>query len=227
MVDRVLDVIAPHICCSCGQENAILCDNCYFDIIDDPYCRCIVCSQPSTLSSLCGSCRGGLGATDVWVVSERYGAIKELVDRYKFERVRTAADVIAHLLSDRLPLLPRETIVCYIPDVPAHRRQRGYDHMQRVATLFAQRRSLDMRPLLTRCTFHSQRGLHRDKRLLMQKDAFIATSLPSDRPIVLLDDIYTTGGTLSAGVQALVAAGANEVYCGIVARQPLDDMTDL
>ncbi len=227
MIDRVLDLVAPHICCSCGRENAILCENCYFDIIDEPYARCVVCMQPSSVTNICSACRAAQGTTDVWVVSERYGAVKELVDRYKFERVRSAADVIASLLNDRLPLLPRETIACYIPDVPSHRRQRGYDHMQRVATLFAKKRGLDAKPLLTRRTFHSQRGLSRDKRLNAQKDAFVVPSLPSGRSVLLLDDIYTTGGTLTAGVQALLAAGANEIYCGIVARQPLDDTADL
>lgn len=227
MIDRVLDLIAPHICCSCGHENAILCDNCYFDIIDEPYAQCVICMLPSASSNLCSTCRVGLGVADMWAVSERLSAVKELVDRYKFERVRTAADTIAQLLNDRLPLLPRETIVCYIPDVPAHRRQRGYDHMKRVAVLFAKRRGLDMQPLLRRRTFHSQRGLSRDKRLVVQKDAFVCPSLPLDRPVLLLDDIYTTGATLGAGVQALLSAGANEVYCGIVARQPLDDMRDL
>ena len=227
MIDRVLDLLAPHICCSCGQENAILCENCYFDIIDEPYARCVMCAQPAATANICSACRDILGVTDAWVVSERYGAVKELVDRYKFERVRKAAEVIVQLLDDRLPLLSRETIVCYIPDVPAHRRQRGYDHMQRIAVLFAKRRGLDVSPLLRRRTFHSQRGLPRKQRLEIQKDAFVVTSLPSGRPVLLLDDIYTTGGTITAGIQALIAAGANEVYCGIVARQPLDDSADL
>ena len=226
MIDRVLDLVAPHICCSCGRENAILCENCYFDIIDEPYARCVGCLQPAGNTNICSGCRGTLGATDAWVVSERSGAVKELIDKYKFERVRSAADVISHLLHDRLPLLQRETIVCYIPDVPAHRRQRGYDHMQRVAVLFAKERGLKMLPLLSRRTFHSQRGLPRKQRLEIQKDAFIVPSLPSGRPVLLLDDIYTTGGTISAGVQALLAAGVSEVYCGIVARQPLDDTTN-
>jgi predicted amidophosphoribosyltransferase len=227
MIDRVLDLVAPHICCSCGRENAILCENCYFDIIDEPYARCVVCTQPAGTTNICSGCRGVIGASGVWVVSERYGAVKELIDRYKFERVRSAADVISRLVHDRLPLLPRETIVCYIPDVPAHRRQRGYDHMQRVAALFAKERGLETLPLLHRRTFHSQRGLPRKRRLEMQKDAFVVPTLPSGHPVLLLDDIYTTGGTITAGVQALLAAGANEVYCGIVARQPLDDSADL
>ena len=227
MIDRVLDLLAPHICCSCGRENAILCENCYFDIIDEPYARCVVCTKPSAYSNVCSPCRTKLGVADMWAVSERLGAVKELVDRYKFERVHTGANVIAQLLHDRLPLLNRETIVCYIPDVPAHRRQRGYDHMRRVAISFAKRRKLAMKPLLTRRTFYSQRGLPRKKRLVVQQDAFTANPLPPSCTVLLLDDIYTTGATLGAGVQALLEAGANEVYCGIVARQPLDGTADL
>jgi competence protein ComFC len=227
MIDRLLGLIAPHICCSCGQENAILCENCFFDIIDEPFSRCLHCQNPAISSNLCSVCRDKLELDDAYVVSARVGAVKRLIDLYKFENVHEASRRIVQLLDARLPRLPEGTVVCYIPDIPAHRRQRGYDHMKRIAKGFANTRHLTTLPLLSRQTFYSQRGLTRKERLARQNNAFSVTTTTPIEHCLLLDDIYTTGATLRAGVAALRAAGIQHVYVGLVARQPLDEQADL
>lgn len=225
MIDHLLRLVAPHICCSCGHENAVLCENCFFDIKDEPFGRCIGCLQPTSGGNVCGTCRVSFGVTNAWVVGERTDALKQLLDLYKFERVHEAAEVTARLLDASLPILPSETVVCYVPDIPAHRRQRGYDHMKRIAQLFAERRGLVLSPLLNRHTYRSQRGRSKNERQVAQENAFYATS--HHKHVLLIDDIYTTGATLSAGTKALHVGGVQNVYLGVVARQPLDDMRDL
>lgn len=226
MIDRLIGLLAPHICCSCGQENALLCENCYFDIIDEPFSQCIVCVQPTVGSNLCRVCRTNTDIEDAWVVGARTDALKELIDLYKFERVHEGSQVAGRLLDARIPQLSEDTIVCYIPDIPSHRRQRGYDHVRRIAESFASRRGMTVTSLLSRKTYHSQRGLTRDQRMKRQQDAFVVRQA-NVKQCLLIDDIYTTGATLRAGVDALHRAGVERVYVGIIARQPLDDHTDL
>ncbi len=228
MIDRLLGLIAPHICCSCGVKNAILCQSCRFDIIDEPFLQCVECLQPTPGSNICSGCRAGLRAQMCWVVSQRTGGLKKLIDLYKFDHVHEAADRLAELLDARIAELPLDTIVTYVPDIANHRRQRGHDHMQLVATRFAARRGLQVVPLLSRATQRSQRGLKRVDRLKNQQDAFRVDASPDpETPVLLIDDIYTTGATLRAGVDALQAAGSATVYAAIIARQPLDHSHDL
>jgi predicted amidophosphoribosyltransferase len=53
----------------------------------------------------------------------------------------------------------------------------------------------------------------REERLLNVKDAFEASSaLAQDQTILLVDDVYTTGATLSACADVLLASGATAVY---------------
>ena len=227
MIDRLLGLIAPHICCSCGDENAILCENCFFDIIEEPFSRCVECLKPTSGSDLCSGCASLLPVDGVWVVGTRRDAIKELIDLYKFEHNYEAATYIAKLLHMRLPQLPEGTVICYIPDIPQHRRQRGFDHMKLIATRFAKLRHSTVLPLLQRQTFYSQRGLTKRQRMVRQERAFMVEKAADIEHCLLLDDVYTTGATIKAGVAALHGAGIEHVYVGVVARQPLDEQTDL
>lgn len=219
MLDRLLGVVAPHICCACETENALVCESCLNDIIETGFEQCMVCLKPAA-SNLCLTCRAAAPYDEAWVVSERSGGVRELIDRYKFDRATAGADMLARLLDARLPVVPAQTIVTYIPDIALHRRQRGYDHMARVARAFAARRSLSCWPLLTRLTSLSQRGADKKERITRQAGAFRAE--PSiDRPVVLIDDICTTGATITAGAAALRAVSAHPVFVAVVARQPL------
>lgn len=222
MLDHILDVIAPHICCACGLKTGVLCSHCKYDIISEGYDCCIVCAKPSAASNMCGACRPGVAYDDAWVLGERRGGLQAVIDQYKFKRVRTAASVLAELLDMRLPQLPPTTIIAYIPTISSHRRQRGYDHMQRVAWLLARRRGLTVAPLLTRRTSLPQRAASsRAERLLRQDGAFVAARVVSS-PVLLLDDVYTTGATITAGVTALRAVSDQPIFVAVAARQPFD-----
>lgn len=227
MIDRLLSIIAPHICCSCGHENAILCENCFFDITDEPFSQCVDCMQPTVDGNLCRRCETHGPIKNLWVVGNRTGAVKKLIDLYKFEHNREAATRIASLLDARLPQLPAGTVVCFIPDIPAHRRKRGLDHMSVIATEFAKLRLLKTLPLLQRQTFHSQRGLSKAQRLQQQDGAFLVNQSPDIENCLVLDDVYTTGATVRAAAKALRDAGIENIYVGLVARQPLDEQADL
>ena len=221
MLDRVLSLIAPHICCSCGQNKALLCNYCFYDIISDGFDQCLVCLRPTVHSNLCTTCRPKRAFDDAWVVSERAEGLRELIDRYKFDRVQSADRVLVRLLDARLPQLPPDTIVTYIPTINAHRRQRGYDHMQRLAVGFASIRQLPTEPLLRRMTSLPQRGFTREEREVRQRGAFEARR-DVTQPVLLLDDIYTTGATIAAGVAALRARSSSPIFVSAIARQPFD-----
>ena len=99
MLDRLLDVFAPHICCSCGRQNALLCEYCHYDIVSEAFHRCIVCLKPTVDTNLCSRCRPAAVYDDAWCVNERSDGLKELIDRYKFDRARAGAAILASPVS--------------------------------------------------------------------------------------------------------------------------------
>jgi len=220
MIDRLLELVAPHHCFGCGKIGTVLCAVCKYDIIEDAYSGCLVCAAPS-LSGVCSMCKTTY--QKAWCVGNREGVLEQLINAYKFERVKRAAVELGALLDEALPVLPPETIIVPVPTVHSHIRVRGYDHALLLAQEFAKRRKLQVKPLVQRSTATSQRGLNKRARMKEAKQAFYCQTIPDATvPYLVIDDIVTTNATLRYAAGALQDAGANTVWAGVVARQPLE-----
>ena len=220
MVNRLLRLIAPHYCYGCGEVGVSLCSNCKYDITSDGLDGCIVCAQP-TLTGICRTCHTSFDKA--WCIAERRGAIRRLIDAYKFERVIDASDVLAELLDTYLPVLPRSTVIVPVPSASAHIRQRGYDHVDRVASRLARRRGLQLGRVIERVGSEIQRGSTKSKRHEQAERSYRCRQrLDPDRQYLIVDDVVTTGATVSACASALKRAGAQHVWVATIARQPLD-----
>lgn len=202
-----------------------MCDNCFFDIVEETFAQCVACLRPVANDNICQNCKLILNVDNGWVVASRSGAVKKLVDLYKFERTQEACGVLARLLDARLPQISN-LLVTSVPTIPSHRRQRGYDHMELLARKLANARGLDYKSLLIRKTTLPQRGFNRSERLKRQKGAFKAEQVLG-APVLLIDDVFTTGATIRSAVGALRDAGCTQVYIALVCRQMLDDLSDL
>ena len=90
--------------------------------------------------------------------------------------------------------------------------------MKIVAEKFAKIRGLKCEKLLFRESSDSQHDKNaRERKLLADKMFSVRPNPPAK--ILLLDDIWTTGATMSAATKLLLDAGAEEVSLGIVAKQ--------
>lgn len=227
MFDKILEIVAPHTCCGCGQVGSILCEHCINDIISEPFPFCLVCFGPVAIDNLCRTCRKNTLLENAWVVGARKDALRQLIDLYKFERSVAADTVLAALLARRLPSLPEDMIVTYIPTTAVHIRQRGYDTMERVAFELAKTKGLHVVPLIDRKIDIVQKGAGRKQRLEQQYEALSARITDGFGSILLIDDVCTTGGTVRAAVKRLKEAYNQPVYVAVIARQPLDDTSDL
>ena len=219
MIDDLLGYIAPHHCFGCNKTGTVLCDNCKYDIVDDGFSGCVVCGRPS-LVGICARCKTTY--EKAWCVGDREGVLERLIDAYKFERVKRASVELAFLFDAILPVLPRDTVVIPVPTIQSHVRVRGYDHALLLAREFAKQRGLTVSTDLKRRNSISQRGLTKRERLSAAKQAFYCDKTLQPRPYLLLDDVVTTNATLRYCAKALQAAGADNVWVAVIARQPLD-----
>jgi ComF family protein len=156
-------------------------------------------------------------------VGKRSDVLQRLIDLYKFERTQAASVTLGDLLLSVLPDLPAHTVVVPVPTISSHIRQRGYDHMKRIARYVAKKRRLTVSYDLIRRTHTTQRSASAAQRKVQAKEAFaVRKPLSNTSPYLLIDDIYTTGSTVRYAAQTLKDAGASDVWVAIIARQTLD-----
>jgi len=221
MIDDLLAILAPHPCYGCGKIGTLLCDNCKYNIINEYANSCIACGKLAGNEGVCRSCstpyvRG-------WCIGERTNELQMLIDGYKFQYERAAYRPLADLLLNCIDQLPGNTVVVPISTISSHIRQRGYDHTYLIAREFARRRGLKLQRPLLRLTKSTQRNANRATRIAQAKRAFcVSQKLSHAVPYLLIDDVITTGSTLTYATLAMKAAGAREVWVAAIARQPLD-----
>lgn len=222
MLDTLLSFIAPHHCCGCGQTGALLCDYCKYDIMTDRSVGCIVCGGPSP-AGICSTHR--VPYAKAWVVAERSGPLKTMLDTMKFEFARAGAIEAGRLLAEVLPDIPRDVVVVPVPTIAPHIRERGYDHAYLIARTFARAKGLKCQQLLERRTNTKQVGATKRQRLKQAEVAFRGRHVGDQMhgTYLVIDDIVTTAATAHYAAKVLRDAGADEVWFAAVARQPLDE----
>ena len=187
-------------------------------IIDEPFSNCLVCAVPVASESLCS--KHHLPYSRAWCVSARKGALKNVIDDYKFNRALSAHLVLSELVHQRLPDLPVVEVVP-VPTTPRNIRIRGYDHISLLAEDLAKKRSWGMAPLLSRrsnVTQHFAKTAADRRR--QAKDFFeISRPVSTEKTYLVIDDIFTTGATLECAADCLRQAGATDVWAVVIVRQ--------
>lgn len=145
------------------------------------------------------------------------GVGRELVARLKYRNARSTVPWLAAGLAD-LGAARLAEVVTWVPTTGPRRRSRGFDQGRLLATAVARRLRLPCRPLLRRLGGSGQTGLSRAERLAGPK--LEAALRGPCRSVLLVDDVVTTGATLSAAARALRGAGVEQVHAVVAARRP-------
>ena len=203
IVERLLQIVAPHPCLECGKVGTILCPSCKYDINHEPFLGCFMCGAPQT-SGICTHHK--LPVERSFVVGRRTGSLKGLLDVLKFSRAKEAAKIAAELLNYRLPCLPAYTVLVPIPTSAAHIRQRGYDQVDLVVRYIAALRGLPIERLLVWTKNTTQHSVNRAQRATQAQDLYKlapGAQVNSNHTYLIIDDIITTGATVRAAVRVL------------------------
>jgi ComF family protein len=159
------------------------------------------------------------------------GGLRELIHLLKYEQVRPAAGALGRMLAEavaRLESFWAAPPVAVVP-VPLHvrkLRQRGFNQSElivREALKIAARSgrlALHSGVLERRRETQSQTGLTRHQRRENIRGAFamVRPEQITGREVVLVDDVFTTGTTVSECARLLRRAGASKIYVATVAR---------
>lgn len=211
-----------HLCWECArriryQSNEAFCARCGRDI-----------PGPHADGFVCTACRAHPPGFDLARSAAHFeGPARELVHGLKYYRADYLVPDLVDLLEachSRHYAEERIDLVCPVPLHPARQRERQYNQAALLAGELADRLGLPcFGDLLVRTRdTPTQTHLGADARRANVRGAFEIHSVLSDwvegRTVLLLDDVMTTGATLSEAAHALRAAGAARILALTVAR---------
>lgn len=152
-----------------------------------------------------------------------HGSVKDSLHRYKFSGATAYADIYSEFI---VKCIDENQISCdsitWVPLSRRRLRKRGYDQAELLAKLIA--KHLGQRPVrllkkLRDTPPQSQTGSAEKRRAnIVGAYVCLRPERVQGKRILLVDDIVTTGATLSEAAKVLKKAGAKEVICATLAR---------
>jgi predicted amidophosphoribosyltransferase len=215
----LLDLLLPRRCLVCGAEGSQLCVSCRDGLprVEAPLCdRCgAPTAWPVQRCLECAGRRLGFSRARAAVVYDT--SVQRLVAGWKERGLRRLAEEVAELIAKRIQP-PGAAVVTFVPADRGRGAARGHHPAARLAGALAGHFRLSCEELLVRPrSSERQRGLTLAERRRNVAGAFEATG-PVAGTVLLVDDVYTSGATVSAAASALRAAGAARVDVVTFAR---------
>src|SRR3954463_3416035 len=208
-----IHAIRGKVCSICGEKVL----SSYAENDADGLLRCPVCrrvDRPFLRAVAYGSYDGGL---------------RDLIYLLKYNGVRPAGHVLGRMLAEAFAKLeaefgPDQVLVIPVPLYKGKRRQRGFNQAESIARAALKNSPNRLRLVTdalvrTRAT-QSQIGLTSHQRRENMRGAFAVARAAevTGREILLVDDVYTTGTTVTECARVLAKAGAAKVWVATVAR---------
>ena len=201
---RLFDLLIPPLCAACGRhcaDRAHLCGRCR---------RRLASARP-----LRGV--GPQGVDRAWSSAPHEGVARDLVVALKFRRLLPVAALMAEHIDRLAPDVLLGGEVVPVPTAPLRTCGRGFDPAREIAAALAARRGLPLSSCLRRGGTGRQVGRRRGERI--GRPPAIRPAGPVPRSVLLVDDVLTTGATISACARALRQGGARRVVAVTFSRR--------
>ena len=203
--------------------------------------RCFLCGAllPWDAGTLCPRCRkeadgvllreekNVFGCSSLYWAADYAGDLRHAMERFKFKGGRTGAEFFGGFLLrlfEEYKLASLADGIAFIPMPPERLRARGYNQAEVLADFLGKVTGLPVyrNLLLRRGRSETHRAKDRAERRRITEESYEAGpgTLPAGTCLLLVDDIVTTGGTMSAAARLLREKGAADVIGLVPLRTP-------
>lgn len=203
--------------------------------------RCTFCQKllQKDETNICNRCRRELPIierpikrgrffSECYAVASYADKVAESLKRYKFYGMQQYAGTYGELLA---MCLLRENavfdIITWVPISKKRRRKRGFDQSFLLAEAVAKELNApciaSLRKVRDNRAQSSLRGVEVRQANVINSYSAVNAELFANRRVLLIDDIITTGATLSECSRVLLTAGAASVVCATLAATQLSE----
>jgi ComF family protein len=240
-LESIFGVLFPSECrlCHTPLDNVSripVCRECLAAIEPVRAPQCVVCGDRLVSAQLlmgdgrCASCRNFEPEFERAVSFGEYeGGLRGLIHLLKYESITPVAGPLGSMMAEAIKelLAGRGCLQPLLVPVPLHNsrsRSRGFNQAELIARSAARNLSpgleVDSGILVRKRDTISQVGLSREERMENVRGAFRinAPERVKGRILIVVDDVMTTGTTLSECARVLKRAGAERVWAATVAR---------
>ncbi len=233
LLEAAVSLLYPPVCTLCGgktRAGEYLCERCEAKAtpIVAPFCQ--QCSEPFegaiATAFTCANCAHRTIYFDAAVAAYRgRGIVRQIIHDFKYGRQIHLRHLVARWLYaafDDERLRGREfDMIVPVPLHPARQRERGFNQANLLAELLTAQISIPSKPVLKRVRYTTtQTALDRAERMENLHNAFRLRRNANVRGlrVLLIDDVLTTGSTLSECARILKRSGAISVHAATAAR---------
>jgi len=192
--------------------------------------ECIVCGKYSRGKKLCDDCAKvidqppalttkSIGNQQVFYFGFYEGRLREFILAYKFKNHHSLSKSFAVMIQRTLEANNIEPdIITYVPATNSAKRKRGYDHMRLIAKELSRISQIPMVNAIKAVRETDQ--LKTDNRAEAVKGKYLLNADSKwieGKRVLIIDDVLTTGNTISETVKVLKKANPSKIYVCIVA----------
>ncbi|XOV87125.1 MAG: ComF family protein [Pseudomonadota bacterium] len=212
------------LCLAPGSHGIDLCRNCKADL---PWitCACPRCGLPMALPGpACRTCWQAPPPFQQCIAPLRYATpVDRMIQAFKQGNL-LFGHTLAQLITPEVMKGARPDVLVPVPLHPSRRRSRGFNQALEISRVIAADTGIPLDPALCQRIINTpaQRLLNRQQRQKNLRGAFIASTRAAGQHVGLVDDVVTTGATVSEIATTLLRAGATAVSVFALARTPFD-----
>jgi len=224
--NSVLDFLFPPLCLSCNQEidSGLVCFQCLNKINRSPLGVCAKCGYPLGYNQYCKQCKVGLILPRTRALGFYSEPWLPLIHALKYQGKKSLAKIFGRALTGLLnsdPILKQADALVPVPLHPSRKRERGFNQSELLGLEISGQTGIPILNALRRKkNTKSQITLDEKERVENMQGAFIIKDreMVINKRVILIDDVITSGATISSAAQTLRNAGAREVFGLVVAR---------
>lgn len=223
----LLDLIFPRFCVGCQIEGYWICPDCYKKIfyIKCPYCPS--CHRITAKGQYCVNCKKNTYLTGAIIATYyRKGPIKEAIHKFKYDSISelqfTLGDILAKTISERH--VGKNLLLIPVPLHKTRQYERGYNQAQLLAKVISKKLHIPIieNKLIKTKPSIRQADLTRTQRLKNVQGLFNWIGKEDElkgKIVILIDDVLTTGATLSECANVLrKKSGTTIVWGAVIAK---------